>query len=125
MPTLQTDQMHFNRQLILEQIGGDETLLKAIIEVFLVDSPDLRQKLSVSFQSGAVAELGSVAHCAKSAVGNFFAQAAVDAALQLENACKTNDTAKLEHLTHQLCNALINVEDVLRTELIPPSECQP
>lgn len=107
----------FDRQWVLEQIGGDESLLHAIIEVFLVDSPAIRQQLTNALQDLDTHKLHAAAHCAKSAVGNFGAQAAVQAAARLEDAAKTGDTSGLDSLTETLCRALISAEDTLRQEI--------
>jgi len=107
----------FDRQWVLEQIGGDENLLHAIIEVFLIDSPSIRQQLANALSAGNAHDLHAAAHCAKSAVGNFGAKAAVLAATHLEDAAKNGDTAGFDNLTEILCLALIKVEDDLRQEV--------
>ena len=107
----------FDRQWVLEQIGGDADLLREIIEVFLVDCPDIRQQIAAAFQAGELKALHAAAHCAKSAVGNFGAPAAISAAIKLEEAAKNSDTAQIEILTNSLCQALIEVENTLRLEL--------
>lgn len=107
----------FDRSQILEQIGGDTELFHNVIEVFLIDSPDIRQRLTDAQAGGTPEQLRAVAHCAKSAVGNFCVPAAVDAAISLENACKNGETERFETLTRQLCSVLIEVENALRAEL--------
>lgn len=107
-----------DRQWVLEQIGGDEELLRAIAEVFLIDGPDLRQRLLDCLPSEDANALHAVAHCAKSAVGNFGAPAAVNAATQLEDAAKSGDTAALPELTRNLCAELLRVEEALRQQVL-------
>jgi HPt (histidine-containing phosphotransfer) domain-containing protein len=106
----------FERQWVLEQIGGDEGLLREIAKVFLIDSPDIRQQLRVAQGAGDLNAVHAAAHCAKSAVGNFGAQAAVNAAMQLEEAAKKGDASNIDPLADKLCLALIEVEDALRQE---------
>lgn len=108
----------FDRKWVLEQIGGDADLLHDIIEVFLVDCPDIRQQINAALHAGELKALHAAAHCAKSAVGNFGAPAAVKAAIELEEATKKGETAQLELLTNSLCQALIEVENTLRLELV-------
>lgn len=109
----------FDRAWVLAQIGGDEELLHEIAAVFLIDSPDLRQKLATDLARNDAQSLHSTAHCAKSAIGNFGAPVAVAAALALENAAKASDTARLPELTAALCTEMLRVEDALRQELQP------
>lgn len=107
-----------NRTWVLEQIGGDEGLLRDIAGVFMIDSPNLRQQLSRHAETGDAGALHSTAHCAKSAVGNFGAPVAIAAAVALEEAAKSGDTADLPALTHQLCQALQQVEEALQREVL-------
>lgn len=107
----------FDRQWVLEQIGGDAELLHDIIKVFLIDCPDIRQQLGAALRAGELNALHAAAHCAKSAVGNFGALTAVNAAIQLEEAAKKGETGQIDFLTHSLCQALIEVENTLRMEL--------
>jgi HPt (histidine-containing phosphotransfer) domain-containing protein len=106
----------FERQWVLEQIGGDEELLHEIAQVFLADSPEIRQQLREALDSGDLHALHAAAHCAKSAVGNFGAQKAVAAALLLEETAKAGDASQASPLTDSLCFALIEVENALRQE---------
>lgn len=117
MDTLPSADLVFDRQWVLEQIGGDADLLHEIIDVFLVDCPDIRQQITAALHTGELKSLHAAAHCAKSAVGNFGAPAAVSAAIALEDAAKSGETGQLEALTNSLCNALIEVENALRLEL--------
>lgn len=110
------DSTIFNRQWTLEQIGGDEELLREIAIVFLSDGPDIRQRLLAALRADDRVALHATAHCAKSAVGNFGATTAVQAAVQLEEAAKNGETADFAILTDTLCQALIEVEDALRQE---------
>lgn len=118
MPPSTTSHSPINRLWVLEQIGGDEELLRAIAEVFMIDSPNLRQQLEASLASGDPAAVRSAAHCAKSAVGNFGAPQAVQAATALEEAAKSGDTATLPALTEKLCTELLRVEEALRQDVL-------
>lgn len=117
MDTFPSPDLVFDRKWVLEQIGGDADLLREIIEVFLVDCPEIRQQIEAALRAGELPALHAAAHCAKSAVGNFGAPAAVSAAIALEDAAKKGVTEQLEALTSRLCNALLEVEDSLRQEL--------
>lgn len=111
-----TNSQLINLPQILEQIGGDRDLLREVIGVFLLDSPDIRSRLQAALGTTPAA-LREVAHCAKSAVGNFCAAKAVAAAVALEEACKNGQTSGLDNLTASLTAALIEVEDALRAGL--------
>ncbi len=108
----------YNRQWVLEQIGGDEGLLREIAAVFIADSSALRQRLQHELAQGTPDSLHAVAHCAKSAVSNFGVRPAIEAALALEAAAKAGEPpALLGELTAALCTQLQQVEGSLQNEL--------
>jgi HPt (histidine-containing phosphotransfer) domain-containing protein len=108
----------YDRQWVLEQIGGDEGLLREIAAVFIADSSALRQRLQHELQQGSHDSLHAAAHCAKSAVSNFGVRPAIEAALTLEAAAKKGEPhARLNELTAALCTQLQQVEGSLQNEL--------
>ena len=78
----------FDKNWMLAQIGGDEALLREVASVFLDDWPRLREELSQALSRLDSWALRLAAHATKSAVGNFGAEAAVEAAISLETACR-------------------------------------
>lgn len=104
-------------QMVLDQIGGDRTLLREVIRVFLTDGPDIRNRLRQAFEQQDVQQLREAAHSAKGAVGNFCTEEAVRAAISLENACKNGDLEHLQEQTHALLIRITNVENALREAL--------
>lgn len=107
----------FDRAWMLAQIGDDEALMHEIAEVFLCDGPEIRQRLASALLTQDPVALHAAAHCAKSAVGNFGAQAAVHAAAALEHAAKENDVMQFAPLGKTLLSCLIDVESALQQEL--------
>lgn len=108
----------YDRYWVLEQIGGDEGLLREIAAVFIADSSALRQRLLQELAQGTPDSLHAVAHCAKSAVSNFGVRPAIEAALALEAAAKAGESpARLDALTAALCAQLQQVEGSLQAEL--------
>ena len=78
----------FDKSWMLAQIGEDEDLLHEVAQVFILDYPRLKEMLSQALSSHDSQALHAAAHATKSAVGNFGATAAVEAAKALEAACK-------------------------------------
>lgn len=120
MSSQEKNQSVLDIPLILDQIGGDKDLLREVFQVFLGDSPDIRRRLAAAFSKNDITQLREVAHCAKSAVGNFCTEKAVAAAIELEEACKNGQTSNLEKLMTSLDSALIEVENALREALETP-----
>jgi two-component system sensor histidine kinase/response regulator len=74
-----------DRELALARVGGDETLLKEIAELFLADYPNALRDLRQAVARTDADALERAAHGLKGSVANFGAQPVVDAAQKLEN----------------------------------------
>jgi HPt (histidine-containing phosphotransfer) domain-containing protein len=73
-----------DRDAVLERVGGDESLLKEITEIFLSEYPMLLEEIREAIQRDDAAKLERSAHTLKGSVSNFGAAGATDAAYQLE-----------------------------------------
>ncbi|MFL6210577.1 MAG: response regulator [Pyrinomonadaceae bacterium] len=74
----------FDAAAALARVGGDEELLREIAELFLSDCPRLMSHIREAVVRGDAEALDFAAHSLKGAAGNFYAQAAVEAAQRLE-----------------------------------------
>jgi PAS domain S-box-containing protein len=74
----------FNRVALLDYVSGNEALLRKIIGRFREQSPKLLEAVREAVASRDTERLQFSAHTVKGVVGNFFAEAARDAALRLE-----------------------------------------
>jgi CheY-like chemotaxis protein/HPt (histidine-containing phosphotransfer) domain-containing protein len=70
---------------LLDRVGGDRTLLREIVSMFLDASPHSLAELREAAVQGDAAALHRRAHTFKGMVGHFGATEAVEAALRLEN----------------------------------------
>lgn len=101
---MQTPPPAFDRNQVIENLGGDEALLKQIAVLFIADWPHSEDRLRSALAAGEAEPLRKAAHAIKGAVGNFAAESAMQAAKQLETSCRAGD----------LSQAPVQVEDVLR-----------
>jgi len=103
-----------DKDVILDRVGGDAELLREIVNLFLQDYPPLVDKIKVALQQSDALLLEKAAHTLKGSVGNFGAESAVQAALNLENVGRTKQMAEapqyLVHLEKEL--------NCLRDELV-------
>ncbi|MBI4962366.1 MAG: response regulator [Desulfomonile tiedjei] len=102
-----------DKLVILDRVGGDTELLKEIVDLFLEDYPDLLVKIREALQTKDSQLLEKTAHALKGSVGNFGAESAVQAALNLENMGRNQDLAEAPQ-------TLVNLEkelERLREEL--------
>ncbi|MHC5113670.1 MAG: CHASE4 domain-containing protein [Planctomycetota bacterium] len=79
----------------LDRLDGDAALLAEVIGVFLDDYPNQRDRLRAAIAAGDLATVGRVIHALRGALGNFFAQRAVDAAERAQVAADTSDAGAL------------------------------
>ena len=73
-----------DREAVLDRVGGDESLLKEITEIFLAEYPALIADIRDAIDKQDAVKLEHSAHTLKGSVSNFGADAATDAAYQLE-----------------------------------------
>jgi hypothetical protein len=102
-----------DREVALERVGGDPELLKEIAVLFLDHYNDWLGELREAAGRGDAKGVENTAHGLKGSVANFGAQAAVDAALRLENLGRSRD---LTDVTPSLA-ALESALTALRFEL--------
>ncbi len=86
-------------QIILEKIGGDEELLREVMEIFLEETPKLLVQLRTAVAGGQAHAVERMAHTLKGELSYFGAGAAVHAR-ELEAIGRINDLRNAEQLLH-------------------------
>jgi HPt (histidine-containing phosphotransfer) domain-containing protein len=102
-----------DRELALSRVGGDAELLKEIAALFMEDYPNVLAEIQAAAARGDPPGVERAAHGLKGSVANFGAQAAVDAALQIERIGRGGDLSRVSEAINTLARAL----DALRPEL--------
>jgi PAS domain S-box-containing protein len=98
---------------LLEEYEGDEDLLADMVTSYFELTPSLLQDLRTAIDAGDSATVASVAHTLKGGCGNFFAKAAFEAALQLENMGKAGDLSGAEQRWRALQKHLERLKQAL------------
>lgn len=86
----------FAEAAALESTGGDPTLLKELISVFLNEAPGWMRDLDTALQRGQAAEVQRLAHTIKGAVDSCGAARAYDAAMLLERMGRDGDLGQAQ-----------------------------
>lgn len=107
----------FDRSAVLENLGGDETLLAEISRIFVDDWPQGRARLRAALAAGDAGALRHAAHAVKGSVANFSAERAVQAARELEFAGRDGDLARAPQLLEAAVAAVEEVVAALQREL--------
>jgi two-component system, sensor histidine kinase and response regulator len=106
----------FDEAAFLARVDGDHTLLRELVELFLMDCPQRLTSLRQAIQDADWQAVERAAHSLKGAVSNFCARTALDATLHLESLARTGDASRiaaayseLEHELTRLQEALVHV----------------
>jgi signal transduction histidine kinase/HPt (histidine-containing phosphotransfer) domain-containing protein/FixJ family two-component response regulator len=91
-----------DRALILARVGGDEELLKEIIELFREDCPRLLGEIREAIGRRDAAGLHRAAHALKDAVSNFGKSQSAEAAFELEALGRAGDLDRAPALYQEL-----------------------
>ena len=102
-----------DRDLALSRVGGDAELLKEIAALFMEDYPNVLAEIRAAAARGDANGVERAAHGLKGAVANFGAQAAVEAAFQLEQMGHAGDLSRVSEAIDALARSL----DALGPEL--------
>lgn len=98
----------------LDRLGGDEDLLREFCQIYLEESPKLLEKLRQAVAEGDAESVRRVAHSIKGEVGYLGAEAASQAARQLENMGNDNDLSRAAVVFDVLERELIGVQAALQ-----------
>ena len=71
----------------IEHFGGDESLVRELIGLFLTSCPRLLEALRARSRENDLTGLGRAAHALKGSLGNFTREAPATTALELERLC--------------------------------------
>jgi PAS domain S-box-containing protein len=104
----------FNRQVALTRVGGDDELLRELIEVFLGDCPKWLSDLRRAAAAGNAVDLRRAAHTIKGAVGYFGADEAAAAADRLQELGRAGDVVAAVAVVAELEQALDRLTAALR-----------
>ncbi|MFT3736230.1 MAG: ATP-binding protein [Rhodocyclaceae bacterium] len=107
----------FDRAWMLQQIGGDESLMREVIGIFLGDFTDASQRLGSAVARNDAAAVREAAHAIKGAIGNFGTGIAFEAALALETAGKNGENARFAELHTTLMRLLGELREILEREV--------
>ena len=107
----------YDRDRVLDNVGGDLDLLRQIAGMFLDDYGGALADLDRAAQGGVADKLYSVAHSIKGTVANFGADKAVAATIALEKCCKSGDLSAVPALAETIKAAVEELAMALRPEV--------
>jgi two-component system sensor histidine kinase/response regulator len=97
----------------LANMGGDEQLLREIVDIFLAEAPGLLHEIQQAISDGDAKRLQRAAHTLKGSLAYFAAQSAYEIALDLEILARDSDLEKVKGLSLSLLREMNRLEPVL------------
>ena len=107
----------FDRELILDRLGGDEEILTMMIDLYLQDVERTALSLVDAFDQGQADAFMREAHTIKGLLATFSDDAGAAKAFGIEQQAKTGEISGLQPAVAALQRRLYEVADVLRREM--------
>jgi PAS domain S-box-containing protein len=111
-----------NRAQVLERVNNDRKLLNEVVDMFLIDSEKVLQRIESAVQAGDGEMIVEATHALKGSVQNFSAQRAIDAIVKLEDLSRKGDIdgvraayVRLQDEMKQLKPALVQLKEEAST----------
>jgi HPt (histidine-containing phosphotransfer) domain-containing protein len=107
----------YDRNKVLENLDGDEELLKEIAGIFLAGYRQDVERMRTALTAGDATTLHRVAHTLKGSMGNFGAQAGIDAAAAIERKARDRQLSGIDSEFATFSALLEQLADALRHEV--------
>jgi HPt (histidine-containing phosphotransfer) domain-containing protein len=85
------EKMHWNMSTTLEHLGGDETLLQEVMDIFLVEAPKHMAALRLAVAQGIAETVETTAHSLKGELGYMGLPEVSQKAAELEEMGRSNN----------------------------------
>ncbi len=103
-----------DRELLLEQVGGDESLVIELGQIFREEVPSMKSFLRAALESPDTnTAVKRAAHRVRGSLLSMSALQGAAIADELENAAKAGAGGKFQRLTDSLCSELDRVDNFL------------
>jgi HPt (histidine-containing phosphotransfer) domain-containing protein len=103
--------MSWSPSLLTDRLGGDEHLVRELVEIFLAEYPALLRTVRASAADGDAAALRRSAHALRGSIANFVDDGPTVTALALERA---GEDARLEDAARLLKQLELEIETLVK-----------
>jgi len=109
----QSDPNIFDRNSLMDRVGGNEAILENIVQLFLKETPKQIGDLEARLASNNMEEATNVAHSIKGSAGNFGATQMREVAYSLEKYCRDNHIEKANEAFIELKGCFDTLKDYM------------
>lgn len=109
----------WDRTEALDRVGGDESLLNELIEVFFADYPMLASRLTDALARGDIASLREPAHTLKGSLSYLGVPGTARLAQKIESASKEDDAKAAIGLIERFMAEVEKLQEIMRTSCAP------
>jgi two-component system, sensor histidine kinase and response regulator len=122
VPDLSSNTALLDRSAMLDCVGGNQELLRAVTGVFLKNCPDLVSQIRSAVAEGDCHALKLAAHTLRGAASNFLTASAIQAATRLEQMGRESQLLSAEDELSTLEKEIARVEPELSTLAMGPGK---
>jgi two-component system sensor histidine kinase/response regulator len=112
----------YDRQTLLERVGGDEDMLRELVGIFLDESPKTMTQLHRGVSNGDPKAIGDAAHALKGSLLILSADDAAQAALAVEKLARSGDLSGLQQAMAQLAIEYQRLTTAMKSNEVPVCE---
>jgi HPt (histidine-containing phosphotransfer) domain-containing protein len=116
-------EMHWNMAKTLEQLGGDETLLQEVLDIFLEEAPKHLAALRLAVAQGITETVETTAHTLRGELGYMGLPEISQKASELEEMGRSNDLRGAASLLSQfeadISGLFVSIRSVKAMALVP------
>lgn len=109
--------LFFDVALLMQHVGGDQELLREIIQIFLATAPQMLTDVRGAVISGDSRKVEQAAHALRGAASNFFSASVEQAALVLEGMGRNRDLGEARSAFGRLAAEVDKLRSLLEVML--------
>ena len=98
----ESDSQIFDRNSLMDRVGGNEKILQSIVQLFLNETPKQLKELEKKLSEADLKEATNISHSLKGSSGNFGAVQMRDSAYLLEKLCRDNHLQQAKNVFKEL-----------------------
>ena len=114
----------YDRATAIELAGGDEFLFRELVTIFIIECPAMLHRVQTEITRGDPKAISAAAHAMKGSLGILAADAAAQAACDIETLARSGDLAGVQEASAVLAVEIRRLVEALKREDIKDAVCE-